>query len=630
MCGIAGIVSLNPQRPASREAVVRMTHTLLHRGPDDQGFHASGPMAFGFRRLAIVDLRPEGNQPHFNRDRHIVSVCNGEIYNHEALRAMLSAQGHALRSQCDVEVLPYLYEHYGVELMEHLNGQYALAVYDSARHRLLLARDPVGVCPLFYTVADGQLLFASEIKALLAHPAVRPEVDLRGLDQILTFPGLASPTTMFRGIHSLPAGHALVLENGNLRTFCHWDLDYPSDSHRPAPDGWQEQLDHLLQQAVGRRLQADVPVACYLSGGLDSSLVAGVMQAVQPSTRRETFSVVFQDSRIDERRFQRLMAEHLGARHHEVPFETAQIEQRLRAVIRHAETPLKESYNTCSHALSQAVHDSGCKVVLSGEGADELFAGYVGYRMDLLRTAQSGGEPDLLDEDSWQEARLREQLWGDGDFFYEREYGAWRDWTRALYAPELAQDPALYDCLAQPLVDRTRLRGRHPLHKRSYIDFKLRIADHLLADHGDRMTFAHSVEGRYPFLDRDLIEFVTRLPPSLLTLDKREKYPLRTIAAKYVPPAILAREKFSFVAPGSPHVLRGKSDWIMDLLAPERIRREGYLNADTVTRLREQYARQDTQINQTFDVDLMMVILTFQIFLEEFVHAAPHATGSSS
>lgn len=617
MCGIAGIVNFTPHRPASGEQVARMTRALVHRGPDDDGLHVHGPAALGFRRLSIVDLRPEGNQPHFNEDSSIISVVNGEIYNHTELRDDLAKKGHTLRSRCDVEVVPHLYEEYGIELMDRLNGQFAFAVYDTRRHRLLLARDPVGVCPLFYTVVDGQLLFASEIKGLLAHPAVSRELDLRGLDQILAFPGLASPTTMFREIRSLPAGHYLVLENGELRTGCYWDLDYPPDARREPPTDWREQLDHLLQQAVSRRLQADVPVACYLSGGLDSSLVAGLMHKLRPSSQWHAFSVVFDNTDIDERKYQRIMAERIGARHHEVPFNAGEVEKRLRAVIRHAESPLKESYDTCSHALSEAVRESGCKVVLSGEGADELFAGYVGYRFDMMRASQDEGM-DLLDEDGWRESQLRETLWGDANFFYERDYGAFREMSSALYAPDIARDPKRYDCMAQPLVDRARLRGRHPVHKRSYIDFKLRIADHLLSDHGDRMTFANSVEGRYPFLDKDLIEFVTCLPPGLLTLDQREKYPLRTVAQPYVAPQILAREKFSFVGLGSPDILRGRNEWLMDLLSSDTIKRQGYLNQETVARLRGMYEKSGYQVNQTFDVDLMMVVLSFQVFLDEF------------
>lgn len=614
MCGIAGIVSFDAQRPASLALARGMTRALVHRGPDDEGLHAEGPAAFGFRRLAIVDLRPEANQPHFNEDRSVFSVVNGEIYNDGALRRDLVQRGHVLRSRCDVEVVPHLYEQYGVELAGHLNGQFACAVYDTRRHRLLLARDPAGVCPLFYAVVDGQLLFASEIKGLLAHPAVSRVLDMRGFDQLLAFPGLVSPMTMFRDIRALPAGHFLVLEGGRLRTGCYWDLDYPPRGERAAPLEWQAQLDACLRQAVGRRLQADVPLACYLSGGLDSALVAGIMHELRPSADWHTFSVVFDDASLDERAYQRMVAARIGARHHEVRFGAEQVEARMRAVVRHAESPLKESYDTCSHALSEAVAGAGCKVVLSGEGADELFAGYVGYRLDTLGARGAG----LMDEDGWRESQMRGVLWGDAGFYYEREYAAFRDLTHALYAPHIAADPARYDCLTGPMVEHAKLRGRDRLHQRSYVDFKLRVADHLVADHGDRMGFAHGVEGRYPFLDQDLIALATRLPPALLVQDGREKYPLRCVAERYVPAPVIAREKFSFVGPGSPEILRGAGKWLTELLDPRLIERQGYLDPATVARLRQAALNPGARVNQTFDVDLMMVVLTFQVFLDEF------------
>lgn len=624
MCGIAGIHSLDGRQPVDRDLLAAMTRALTHRGPDDEGFHLAGAVGLGFRRLAIVDPRPAGNQPHYNEGRDVVSVCNGEIYNHGELRHALEARGHRLVSRCDVEVLPHLYEEHGDELLGRLNGQFALALHDAGKNRLLLARDPVGICPLFWCEAEGQILFASEVKALLQHPAVPRRVDLAGLDQILTFPGTVSPRSMFAGIHALPPGHALIVENGKTRLQCFWDLDYPVGEAPPPPADWEEQLEHLLTQAVGRRLQADVPVGFYLSGGLDSSLIAGLIRRLRPADDWHAFSIVFDDAALDERRYQQLMAEHIGVRLHQVDFRPDEVDRRLRAVVRAAETPLRETYDTCSHALSAAVRDAGCKVVLSGEGADELFAGYVGYRFDMLRdgAGEARDFDDLLDGDAWEETRTRETLWGDGDFFYERDYAAFRDTRAALYAPDLAADLARFDCTRGAAVDTARLRGRHPVHKRGYIDFKLRIADHLLADHGDRMTFAHSVEGRYPFLDADLIAFATRLPPGFLMHDGREKYPLRRVARKHVPGAIVDREKFAFVAPGSPVLLAnsraGATDWVAALLDPARIRREGYFNPATVAALREAYLRPDFAINQTFDVDLLMVVLTFQLFLEEF------------
>lgn len=628
MCGIAGTYSLDRHRPVERPLVERMTQALIHRGPDDAGLHVEGPAGLGFRRLAIVDPRPAGNQPHYSEDRGVVSVCNGEIYNHVELRADLEARGHRLQSRCDVEVLPHLYQDLGDDLLPRLNGQFALAVYEPARHRLLLARDPVGVCPLFWCEVDGQILFASEIKGLLAHPAVPRRVDLTGLDQVLTFPGTVSPRTAFAGIHSLPPGHALVIEDGRVQLQRYWDLDYPRGAATPPPADWEEQLEHLLLQSVRRRLQADVPVGFYLSGGLDSSLIAGLIHQLRPRDDWHAFGMVFDDAALDERQHQRQMADRIGVRLHQVPFTPDTVDQRLRAVVRAAETPLRETYDTCSHALSEAVHDAGCKVVLSGEGADELFAGYVGYRFDHARDSGAGdgaGEgvfEDLLDGDAWAETQARETLWGDANFFYERDYAAYRDSRAALYAPDVAARFAEFDCSRAAAVDTSRIKGRHATHQRSYVDFKLRIADHLLADHGDRMTFAHSVEGRYPFLDADLIAFVTRLPPQLLMQDGREKYPLRQVARHHVPPAIIAREKFAFVAPGSPLLLaraeRGAADWVAALLDPERIRREGYFNPATIESLRAAYLQPDFSLNQTFDADLMMVVLTFQLLLDEF------------
>lgn len=627
MCGITGILSLDPRRPVERAPLEAMTRELVHRGPDDEGFHVQGPVGLGFRRLAIVDPRPAGNQPHYGNGDKVVSVCNGEIFNHEALRDDLIARGHAFRSRADVEVVPHAYQEWGDGVLDRLNGQFAFAVYEPERHRLLLARDPVGICPLFWCEVDGLLLFASEIKALLAHPAVPRQLDPTGLDQILTFPGTVSPRTLFAGIHALPPGHALVVEDGRIALRGYWDLDYPQGEAAPAPSDWEEQLEHLLRQAVSRRLQGDVPVGFYLSGGLDSSLVAGLIHDLRPNDDWRAFSIVFDDAAIDERGFQRQVADRIGARLTSVPFPAEEIDRRLRAVVRAAETPLRETYDTCSHALSQAVAESGCKVVLSGEGADELFAGYVGYRFDLARDAAGDGFADPFDGDEWEEIRARETLWGDGNFFYERDYAGFRDTRAALYAPGLAARLGQFDCTRAAAVDTSRLAGRHPLHKRSYVDFKLRIADHLLADHGDRMTFAHSVEGRYPFLDADLIDFVRRLPPSLLMHDGREKYPLRRIARKHVPPAIIEREKFAFVAPGSPALLArardGAAEWVADLLDPARIRAEGVFNADTVARLRQAYLQPGFSVNQTFDIDLMMIVLTFQLFREEFRLSSP-------
>lgn len=617
MCGIAGIFDTASGRPVARPALDAMTGRLAHRGPDDGGAFLAGGIGLGFTRLSLVDLAA-GNQPHFSEDGAVVSICNGEIYNHRDLRQWLEGRGHRFRSRCDVEVLVHLYEEEGDGFVSRLNGQFAFALYDRRRHRLLLGRDPVGIAPLFHARVGGTLLFASEIKALLVHPGVERRVDLTGLDQILTFPGLVSPTTMFAGISALPPGHLLAAESDTQRITTYWDLDYPPRAAPPAhlaEGAYADRLEELLLAAVARRLEADVPVGFYLSGGLDSSLIGALAKAAAPEREFHSYSIVFPQGDIDERRAQRLMAERLGSRHHEIEFPPEAMIGRLRQAVTAAEAPLKESYNTCSLALSELVRASGHKAVLTGEGADELFAGYVGYRLDAAggRVAD-GADPleALLEED------LRATLWGDPGFFYERDYRLFGEARRALYAPAVAAALPAFDCTARAPVDHRRLAGRHPLHQRSYVDFKLRLADHLLADHGDRVAYANSVEARYPFLDHEVVDFARTVPPDLLVRDGTEKWLLRQVARRYLPPAVAEREKFAFVAPGSPFLLARRVDWIDDLLSPALLRRQGYFDADAVARLRDRQLAGETRINATFDTDVLMLVLCFGLFLEAF------------
>jgi asparagine synthase (glutamine-hydrolysing) len=594
-----------------------MAGVLSHRGPDDTGLHLGPGYGLGFRRLAIVDLAG-GRQPMHACDARIVSICNGEIYNHRELRRELTARGCALRTACDVEVIPHLYELDGPDFVGRLNGQFALAIVDERRRELLLARDHVGIAPLFYTVLGDTLLFASEIKALLRHPAVPRAVDLTGLDQNLTWPGPVSPRTLFQGIRSLPPGHRLRFSERGLHVERYWDLDYPRDEETCLSEAdCVDLVEEALRQAVRDRLQADVPVGFYLSGGLDSSLIAALIHEMEPDHRRHSFSITFPDGAIDERAYQRLMAGRVGSIHHEREVDPPAICGRLREIVRLAETPLRESYNACSLILSGLAREHGLKVIQTGEGADEIFGGYVGYRLDQQRPNEV--EDDDLEE--LLEAQTRRRIFGDGGLFYEKSYRALGDTKSALYSRGVVERFAEVDCLREPPVDLAQLAGRHRFHQRSYLDFKLRLADHLLADHGDRVAYAHSVEVRYPFLDVRVIEAAKRIPPALMVKDGEEKYVLRRLAERYLPPAILERRKFSFVAPGSPHLLRhgieGDGE-VSDLLSPERIRRQGYFNPETVERLKRRAGADGFEINQTYEDDLLMVVLTFGIFLEEF------------
>ena len=616
MCGFTGYIDTRGERQANQEVLSRMTSSLVHRGPDSDGYLLEGSMGLGFRRLSIIDLAG-GDQPIFNEDRSVVLLCNGEIYNYRELRKELIQKGHSFRTNCDVEVLVHLYEEEGTNFLNRLNGQFAFVIYDRNKRLLFLARDHFGINPLYYTMADGVFIFGSEIKAILEHPLVEREVDLTGLDQVLSFPGLVSPRTMFKNIKSLKSGHYMTLVDGNLKVSEYWDLDYPlkGEISDDRPESFYvDELKELFTQSVGYRLQADVPVGFYLSGGLDSSLIGAMINKISPSVQRHSFSIGFTEKGMSESQYQQMMAQHVDSIHHEIIFGWTEISQRMADMIYHCECPVKESYNTCSMALSEAARRNGVPVILTGEGADELFAGYVGYRWD-----QSGvRESKSYDLDTLLEDEIREKLWGDKDLFYETDQHAFREVKSALYSADAEELYDDFDCLNFELVNKEKLKGRDFIHQRSYLDFKLRLSDHLISDHGDRMALANSIEARYPFLDIGLINFSRQIPPHLKLNQFTEKYILKKVAEDLLPPGIVKREKFGFHAPGSPYLLQQKLDWVFDILSYERIKRQGYFNPDTIESLKRQYSREGFKLNLPFESDLLMIVLTFGIFLDTF------------
>lgn len=623
MCGIAGVFGLDGASPRP-EDVAAMAAELAHRGPDSDGSFADGPVALGFRRLALIDLEG-GRQPHTNTDGSVVSVCNGEIFNHRELRDRLQRKGHRFRSHSDTEVLVHLYEEYGPGLTEHVDGQFAFALYDRRKRRLLLCRDRCGVIPLFYAHVGEELVFASEVKSLLRHPRVPRAVDLRGLDQVLSLPGLVSPRTMFEGVSSVRPGELITAERGGLRKELYWELDYPleTDLDRPWSDADAE-LDHhaarvrqLLEESVESRLDSDVPVGFYLSGGLDSSLIGGLMAAARPEHAWPSYSVSFPGGSFDEAEHQRLVAGKLGTRHHEVHLDEQAAVDVLRSMVRHAECPVRESYNVCSYLLSRRARASGTRAVLSGEGADELFGGYPGYRFDA---GGPGGTPagpaaprDLLEEQLEGEANRR--MFGL-DLRYEQDQAAALERRRPVYSPDLAAGLDTFAVPTERLVDPARLTGRHPLHQRSYLDFRLRLSDHLLGDHGDRMALANAVEMRFPFLARDVVEYATRIPPSLMVRDGQEKAVLHRASAGLVPPEVLRRQKFGFRGHTSTDLLG--SEWFAELLSPATVRRQGYFDPGTIASLVERQRAGAHQVHPHLDTDYLMVAATFALFVEEF------------
>lgn len=615
MCGIVGYADLWERRAADPQVLRRMGDALLHRGPDSDGYLIADHVGMGTRRLSIVGLE-NGDQPISNPDRTVTVCCNGEIFNHRQLRRELQRSGHTFSTDSDVEVLVHLYEQYGVELLAKLNGQFSFAIYDRPRRRLLLARDQVGITPLHYAVVDGELIFGSEVKALLAHPRVRREVDLTGLDQVMMLPGLVSPRTMFAGISSLPPGHLLIAENGQVRIREYWDLDYPM-AEEVSPASGLELTDHVgeLEQALLRsvelRMQADVPHAYYLSGGLDSSLIAAVAAKLAPQ-RLRTYSVCFPDADLTERPFQQLVARTLDTDHTEVLVTPEDLVGGLSDAVRHSECPLKESYNVASMRLSAAVRRSGAKVVMTGEGADELFAGYVGYKFDKS-AATRRRRRDLTEEQL-----LSRRLWGNPFLGYGQGLATRAGDRRALYSRGVLDRLDTFDALRGPLIDPAKLAGRHVQHQRSYLDFKLRLADHLLGDHGDRVAMANSVEARYPYLDPGVIDVARRTPPELSLHGFEEKYLLKRLADRYVPEQIINREKFAFHANTSADLVRLTGSPLGAYLDPARIRREGFFDPEAVSALAGRYTDRAFDLNVLFEDDLLMVVITHGMLLEAF------------
>lgn len=616
MCGIAGIYDLRGDNRIQRETIIRMIEKIKHRGPDGTNTYMDCNIALGFARLGLIDL-DNGMQPIANEDGTIILICNGEIYNYKELRHSMKQRGHRFRTNTDVEVILHLYEEYETEFLNQLNGQFSFSIYDKKKNELFCARDQVGITPFFYTIIDGLFIFASEIKAILEHERVERKVDLTAMDQIFTFPGIVAPRTMFKNINSLEHGHYLRISSERIRNVEYWDLEYPGQEigfENSDIPGYVDELEEILKESIKTRLHADVPVGFYLSGGLDSSLISYYADKYIKG-EKNSFSINFPDKRISEAESQNLMVNQIHSVHSESMVSPKSIARLLPTAVYHSETPLKETYNTASFILSESVHRKNMKAVLTGEGADELFGGYVGYKFDKIRGKL---KKEILSE---EERRLRHTIWGDENFFYERNLTDSLEFKKQLYSTQLLEGFNEFNCLNYPVVPDKKLQNVHITNKRSYIDFKLRLPEHLLADHGDRMCYANSVEARYPFLDLKVINFASQMPPDLKLHNLKEKFILKELAKNKLPDKIINRPKFAFVAQGTPELLQHRekeAEYIYDILSYDRLKRMGYFNPNYILQLVRQYEQPGYRLNLPFESDLLILIITFSLFLEEF------------
>jgi asparagine synthase (glutamine-hydrolysing) len=605
VCGIAGILGMSGAPPGEAE-LAAMIATLRHRGPDGTGFYRDAEVGLAHARLSIIDLEG-GGQPLANEDRSVWVSLNGEIFNYVELRHRLKQAGHRFATRSDTEVLVHAYEQYGESFLHQLNGQFAFALWDRRRRRLLLARDRVGIRPLFYTQAAGRLLFASEIKALLACREVPRRLDVGALGQIFTYWSTLAPGTAFAGIASLPPGHYMLADARGSRLVRYWDWAFPEESEPESrsPEACAEELRALLIDAVHLQLRADVPVGAYLSGGLDSSLVAALVKSFSEASLR-TFSLTFDDAEFDESPYQREAARHLGTQNASLRCTSADVGAAFRRAIWHAETPIVRTAPTPLMLLSRHVRAQGYKVVLTGEGADEVFAGYdlfkeAKIRRFWARAPQSRLRPRALERlypylrsSPATAPAFSQRFFGAGLEHANEPYFAhlprwtttrriWRYFSRDVKATLAGFDP--YGAFKDTLPDAAaRWSG---LARDQYAEAHTLLSGYLLSSQGDRMAMANSVEGRFPFLDHRVIEFANRLPARYKLRGLTEKYILRKAAQGLLPDAIRLRVKQPYRAPESQSFFRGgcAEGYVSELLEARRLREAGYFDPRAVQQL---------------------------------------------
>ena len=546
-----------------------MVRALHHRGPDGHGALVEGPIGLGHARLSIIDLAG-GAQPLGNEDGQVQVVFNGEIFNYLELREVLLARGHVFRTASDTEVLVHLYEEHGDDFVTHLNGQFAMALWDARRQRLLLARDRVGIRPLYYTQVGGRLIFASEVKALFALPQVLRRLDAAGLASVFSYWSVLAPGTVFEGVLSLPPGHVLAIDAQGSRTSRYWDWPFAGATAPAWSDQrWADELHELLVDAVRLQLRADVPVGAYLSGGLDSSIITTIIRS-RSRTPLRSFSLTFEDAEFDEREHQQALVAKLGTEHSAIEASKAGIAAAFPRMVWHAESPVVRTAPVPMMLLADSVRAAGYKVVLTGEGADEAFGGYdifkeAAIRRFVARAPQSRWRGALLgrlypylNHSPATGRAMTQSFFGSGldqvdspVFAHmlrrattQRVMGFFREeWRRPLQAFDAAA--ALQATLPDGFMDWPALA------RDQYVEANTLMSGYLLSSQGDRMAMAASIEARFPFLDHRVLAFSCRMPARLKLCGLREKVLLRRAFAAELPPSIGRRTKQPYRAPDS-------------------------------------------------------------------------------
>jgi asparagine synthase (glutamine-hydrolysing) len=635
MCGIAGIARRSSTGVAV-DSLARMAAAIRHRGPDGYGFYTGRSVGFAHVRLSTLDGWG-GAQPLTNEDGQIVLTGNCEVFNHRELRRELEERGHVFRTRCHAEVLVHAYEDWGTALLQRLDGQFAFAIYDRNRETVFVARDRFGVRPLFYAQRSGDFYFGSEIKAILATGEVDAALDRRGVDEVLRLGAARPPRTPFSGIASLEPGTYGIWKDGALWLRHYYELDYPEASEEPVDA--IERLDEIMLRSVGMRLRADVPVGAYVSGGLDSSITASLARSASAKPI-QSFSITFAVPEFDESLHQEEVAAAVGSVHTVSAIGMDTIAQSLPEVLWHTETPVLKTAPALMYHLAKLTNESGLKVVVGGEGADEVFLGNdvfkeASVRRFCMRRPDSLGRQRLFDRiypdlaqgncgpESWSPllkcSAPTDPLFSHLPRFLKSRIGE-------FYAPDFTAALGGTDVIGELRASLpTRFFGWSPLNQAAYLEMTTLLSPYLLSSQGDRMTAAHGVEGRYPFLDHRVFEFASALPTGSRLRGLQSKELLRRWAARILPRQIESGEKARYRAPDAQcFFLPTSPSWIGDHLSTEALRRVGIFSPAAVSGLVQRCRAGLTPAPR--ENQAIIGVLSTQLWHQQFIERAHFIT----
>lgn len=587
MCGIAGALDLTGERLFSEARLSAMLAAIAHRGPDDGAMHVEPGVALGARRLSIVDLEG-GRQPVSNEDGSVWVAFNGELFDYPEIRLELLKRGHRLRTRCDTEAWVHLYEDDGLKMLERTRGQFAVSLWDSRTRRLLLARDRFGICPLYFAESHGWLLWASEIKALLASGLIDARPDAKAIDYFFNFFSQPAERTCFEGIRMLGPGQFLKASGGRVRVRRYYDLNFPREGEERRGGPLKEELAGLLERSVARRLRGDVPVACYISGGLDSTVVLQAASRLKGGGVPAFTVGLTGGAGPDETASASATARFTGSPLATASMDASSIANAYPELIEAVEAPVLDTSCACMLRLASVVHENGFKVVLTGEGADEALAGYPWFKLQKLAGSRFAGMSEWFGRAAaWSLGAKPDRGWSGIGIAQQMMFDVAAASRGSFYSQDFWHRLNGYCAQDDMGIDWERLRQWHPLNRSLYVGYKATLAGMQLFSKGDRVTMHSSIEARYPYLDEDLVEFCAGIAPEYKLRGMTEKWLLREVAAEMLPPTLAGRPKTMFRAQLARTFLRPDSPkWVDQLLSPESIRAAGWFDPAAVTRAR--------------------------------------------